>query len=448
MSSRDDDLDWLYGRDTPSRSAPEPTQVMPGSFGPSGGSAGGPIPPMTPAPPGARPPGQPVPGQSVPGQSVPGPEQSAPFDTSAYGAVPAYGQGSSRPQAYQDWRQAGGTPGSPGQPPAPTGKRSKPPRRRHPVRNVFLILILLVLATATWLVAVPLHAWSQVQRVDDTPSGQRPATQPGTTYLLVGSDSREGLSKAERKKLGTGSSAGQRTDTMMIMYIPTSGKPALISIPRDSYVPIPGNGKNKINAAYAFGGPKLLVKTVEQNTGLRVDAYMEIGFGGFVNIIDALGGIDMCIPKAIKDTDSHLNLKKGCQNLDGTTALGYVRMRKADPLGDLGRVQRQRQMLAAIAKKSATPLTVFNPVRYWTLTHAVADSISVGEDTSLLETTSMALAMRKVANDEGYTLTVPVSNPGASTPAGSAVLWDTAEAQAMFKALASGDTSGMDKYAK
>jgi len=363
--------------------------------------------------------------------------------------VPAYGQGSSGPRAFQDGRQSGGSPGSPGQPPpGPAGTTSKRPSKGHPVRNVFLILILLVLATATWLVAVPLHAWSQVQRVDDTPSGQRPAAQPGTTFLLVGSDSREGLSKAERKKLGTGSSAGQRTDTMMIMYMPTSGKPALISIPRDSYVPIPGNGKNKINAAYAFGGPKLLVKTVEQNTGLRVDAYMEIGFGGFVNIIDALGGIQMCIPKAIKDTDSHLNLKKGCQNLEGTTALGYVRMRKADPLGDLGRVQRQRQMLAAIAKKSATPATVLNPVRYWTLTHAVADSISVGEDTSLVETGSMALAMRKVANGEGYTLTVPISNPGASTPAGSAVLWDTAEAKAMFKALASGDTSGMGKYAK
>ena len=84
---------------------------------------------------------------------------------------------------------------------------------------------------------------------------------------------------------------------MMIMYIPPSGKPALISVPRDSYVPIPGNGTNKINAAYSFGGPKLLVKTVEQNTGLRVDGYMEIGFGGFVNIIDALGGIDMCLPE-------------------------------------------------------------------------------------------------------------------------------------------------------
>ena len=439
MPSRDDDLDWLYGRDKSSPSAPEPTQVMPGTFGPPAGGSERP-----PAGPPQQGTGSPVPPRAF------GPEQSAPFDTAQYQAVPAYGQGSSRPGAYQDWRSAGNAPTPPGQPPPdpPTGKRAKKPRKRHPVRNVFVVLLLVVLASVTWLVAVPLHAWSQVQRVDDTPAGKRPAAQPGTTFLLVGSDSREGLSKAERDKLGTGSTGGQRTDTMMIMYIPPSGRPALISIPRDSYVPIPGNGKNKINAAYAFGGPKLLVRTVEQNTGLRVDGYMEIGFGGFVNIIDALGGIQMCIPKAIKDQDSHLNLKKGCQTLNGTTALGYVRMRKADPLGDLGRVQRQRQMLGAIAKEAATPATVFNPVRYWTLTHAAADSIVVGEDTSLFETVSMALAMRKVANDEGLTLTVPVSDTNASTPAGSSVLWDTAKAKEMFAQMARGDTSKLDKYAK
>ncbi len=123
-------------------------------------------------------------------------------------------------------------------------------------------------------------------------------------------------------------------------------------------------------------------------------------------------------------------------------------MRKADPLGDLGRVQRQRQMLAAIAKKSATPATIVNPVRYWTLTHAMANSITVGQDTSLFETASMALAMRKVASGQGLTLTVPVSNANAYTPVGSSVLWDTAKAKEMFGDLARGDTSGLDKFAK
>jgi LCP family protein required for cell wall assembly len=316
------------------------------------------------------------------------------------------------------------------------------------VRNAFRAVAVLVVLALAWLVGVPAYAWSQVGRVDDAPAGKRPANQPGQTFLLVGSDSRAGLTKAERKKLGTGSSAGQRTDTLMLLYVPPGGRPALISVPRDSYVNIPGNGKNKINAAFAFGGAKLLEQTVEQSTGLRVDGYLEIGFGGFVNVIDALDGIQMCLPKAIKDTDSHLNLPKGCQDLDGTTALGYVRMRKADPRGDLGRVERQRQMLAAVAAKAASPATVLNPVRYWRLNTATAESIRLGQDTSLWQMAALGLAMRKVAGGDGLTLTVPVSDPGALTPVGSAVLWNDQKAAAMFADIARGDTSKLASYTK
>jgi LCP family protein required for cell wall assembly len=213
-------------------------------------------------------------------------------------------------------------------------------------------------------------------------------------------------------------------------------------------VDIPKNGKNKINAAYAFGGSELLVQTVEQDTGLRMDGYMEIGFGGFVNIIDALGGIRMCLPKAIKDRDSHIDLPKGCQTLSGTEALGYVRMRKADPLGDLGRVERQRQMLAAVAKKATSPATVLNPVRYWKFNMATAEAIKLGRDTSLPETLALAYAMKRISGGSGLTLTVPVSSTGAPTPVGSAVLWDPNKAKAMFSAIARGDTSGLAKYAQ
>ena len=167
------------------------------------------------------------------------------------------------------------------------------------------------------------------------------------------------------------------------------------------------------------------MQTVEQATGLRVDGYAEVGFGGFVSVIDALDGIRMCIPAAIKDRDSHLDLKKGCQTLDGTTALGYVRMRKADPRGDLGRVERQRQMLAAVAAKAASPATVLDPVRYWRLCTATASAVKVGDRTPASTTWARpALAMRTVSAGDGLTLTVPVANPGYSTPVGSAVLWD------------------------
>jgi LCP family protein required for cell wall assembly len=297
-----------------------------------------------------------------------------------------------------------------------------------------------------WLLAVPLYAWSQIARVDAEPAGERPADQPGTTFLLVGSDSREGLSAEERRELRAGNSGGQRTDTIMILSIPPGGRPALISVPRDSYVAIPDRGENKINAAYAFGGPELLVQTVEQNTGLRIDGYTEIGFGGFVSVIDALGGIQMCLPEAIKDRDSNLDLPKGCQILNGANALGYVRMRKADPRGDLGRVERQRQMLAAVAKEAASPLTVINPVRYWSVLTSGAQAIAIGEDTGFFEMVQMANAMRQVSGGGGLTLTVPIADPDASTPVGSAVLWDEDKAKEMFGDLARGDTADLDKF--
>ncbi len=316
------------------------------------------------------------------------------------------------------------------------------------MRNTFRVLAIALLVFIVGLVGIPAYAWSQVQRVDEAPAGDRPADQPGTTFLLVGSDSRAGLTKAERKKLGTGNAAGQRTDTIMVLYIPPGGKPALISIPRDSYVPIPKHGKNKINTAFAFGGAKLLVQTVEQDTGLRIDGYLEVGFGGFVNVIDSVGGIEMCLPKAIKDKDSHIDLPKGCQTLDGTNALGYVRMRHADPLGDLGRVQRQRAMLAAVAKKGVSVSSILNPVRYWGLSTSTAHALTLGDKTSFFDMVRLALAMKKVSGDQGLTLTVPVSNPNASTPAGSSVLWDEEQAKKMFSDIARGDTSGLAKYAK
>ena len=139
-----------------------------------------------------------------------------------------------------------------------------------------------------FLVAVPLLAWSKIDKVDATPSGDRPSSQPGTTYLLVGSDSREGLTRKQQLAYGVGKAEGRRTDTIMLLHT-GSGPNMLMSIPRDSIVPVPGHGTTKINAAFAYGGPKLLVKTIEQNTGIRVDDYVEIGFAGFIGVVDAVG---------------------------------------------------------------------------------------------------------------------------------------------------------------
>ncbi|WP_112246179.1 LCP family protein [Kribbella monticola] len=320
---------------------------------------------------------------------------------------------------------------------------------RQPVRKkrrfgVGRLIGLIVLLFVLMLIAVPLYAWGRIDKVDAFPAGKRPAETPGTTYLMVGSDSREGLSAADKKKLGTGSALGQRTDTIMVLHVPESGPPVLISIPRDSYVPIPGHGKNKINAAYSYGQAKLLVQTIEGVTGLHIDHYVEIGFGGFASIIDSVGGVKMCLPKAMKDQKAHINLPKGCQQLDGTKALGYVRARYSDPLGDLGRVARQREMIGAVADKAIGPGTFLNPIRYFKVGTSSADALTIDKDMGPLDLFKFARAMKAVAGGgDGITLTVPISDTNLSTPNGSAVKWDTAKAKALFQALKEDKTTGL-----
>jgi len=299
-----------------------------------------------------------------------------------------------------------------------------------------------------YLLAMPLLAWSLGSTVDSIPEGDRPANQPGTAILLVGSDSRQDLTQQQRIELGTGSTDGSRTDTMMILYTPRTGRSVLISLPRDSYVAIPGQGRSKLNAAYALGGPKLLMQTVEQNTGLRMDGYLEVGFTGFVGVVDAVGGVDVCLDNPIQDQDSHLDLQAGCQTLNGVTALGYVRMRKADPQGDFGRMQRQREVIGLLVHKIVSPWTVLNPIRWFRVNWAAKDSLRRGANTGLTALPGLVRGMYSVSIGNGLTLTVPVSNPNATTPAGSSVIWDENAAKDMFGQIASGDTSRLDEFAK
>ncbi|MFV0451942.1 MAG: LCP family protein [Propioniciclava sp.] len=320
-------------------------------------------------------------------------------------------------------------------PRAPQPPVARPPRRRrrrHPVRNTLIVV-------AAYLLGVPLATWPFMPRVDAAPDGDRPASQPGQVIVLAGSDSREGLSKEEKSDLGTGSAEGRRADTIMLLYLPRSGDAALISLPRDSFVDIPGHGQNKINAAYAFGGPELLVETVETNTGLQVDGYAEIGFGGFVNAVDAVGGIEMCPENAIKDKDSQLDIPAGCQEMDGITALGYVRMRKADPKGDIGRAERQREMLDALASKVISPATILLPWRWVGINYALSRAVTLGEDVGLLDLIGMGRSVVKIGTGSGQTFVVPLSSTNASTSAGSSVLWDDAEADDLFATMKKGE---------
>ena len=178
-------------------------------------------------------------------------------------------------------------------------------------------------------------------------------------YLLVGSDTREGLSKAELKALRVGSvktAAGKRSDTMLLVHISKArDKAVLVSIPRDSFALIPQHlnksGKtipaaySKINSAFNWGGAPLLIQTIEEMTELKIDHYIEVNFAGFAKVVDSLGGIEVCTKKDIDDPKSHLVLPAGVHTLNGIDALKYVRTREFDGLGDIGRMQRQQAFM-------------------------------------------------------------------------------------------------------
>lgn len=352
-------------------------------------------------------------------------------------AARAQSQGWSQPPQEAPSSQEPGSPRGPSAPEPPPRRR---PRKR---RRVLRVVGLLFLAWVLFLVGTPVYAWLVGNTIDAAPSGERPADQPGTTVLLVGSDARENLTQQDRARLGTGSTGGRRTDTMLLLHTPAKGKPVLLSLPRDSYVKIPGHGRNKLNAAYALGGVPLLTQTIESSTDIRIDGYLEIGFLGIVDTVDALGGIQVCPKFDIDDRDSHLKLSKGCQSVDGVTALGYVRMRKQDPSGDLGRVERQREVIAAIAKKAASPLTFINPVTYWKLNMAIAGTMTRGKDTGPAQMSAVAGGMLSTVTGSGLSLTVPVANANARTKAGSAVIWDKEASAKLFDAIASGDTTSL-----
>ncbi|MCE0761658.1 LCP family protein [Pseudonocardia kujensis] len=313
-------------------------------------------------------------------------------------------------------------------PPARTRPPKQPPTRRPGRwgRRIKIALALVVIALIGWGVYLD----QNLNRVQALPADST-AESSGTNWLIVGSDSRADLSAEDEERLGTGDAAGQRTDTIMLLHSGSSGS-VLVSLPRDSYVPIAGHGSNKLNAAYAFGGPQLLISTVEAATGLHIDHYAEIGFGGFVDAVDAVGGVNLCVPKAITDPKAALDIQAGCQELDGQTALGYVRTR-ATAGSDFDRVQRQREFLSALIAKATSVGTLVNPFRVIPLADAMTGLVTVDDNDHIWNVAQLGLAMRGVTNG-GIATTAPVG----STPTiggQSVVRWDKTRASALFGSL-------------
>ncbi|MEW2581696.1 LCP family protein [Streptomyces virginiae] len=392
-----------------------------------------PRPPQPGQPPRPQRPAGPVPTPGVP------PQQAGGHDT--YGG---YDSGYNTGQVYG--APSGGAPGRPGGPGGPSGPdgpgRVPGPapdwRRRIKIGSIVLVSALLVTSVSTYF-----WADSKVRReVDLSKVIERPKEGDCTTYLIVGSDSREGMSDEEKKKLHTGSAEGKRTDSMMILAKCSSGN-TMISLPRDSDVEIPsfvgsqsgkkfaGTGRRvKLNAAYAEDGPELLVRTVEHNTGLRIDHYAEIGFAGFANIVDALGGVELDIEEGFKDEKSGADFKAGRQTLNGEQSLAFVRTRYAFAESDLQRTKNQQKFLSALANQAATPSTILNPFALYPMLGAGLDTLIVDKDMGLYDMGQMFFAMKGVNGGDGVSMNMPISGQR-----GGNLVWDKAKVQQLVKQI-------------
>ncbi|HVR78775.1 MAG TPA: LCP family protein [Acidimicrobiia bacterium] len=244
------------------------------------------------------------------------------------------------------------------------------PRRGLPKWLKIAIIVVLVLANLGalgifWALNTGQDILALATTDQEVVSELTEATGDSLVFLVVGSDSREGLDSLKN----FGSAGGRRGDVIMLIRLDqTTSRAQMLSIPRDLWVDIPGQGKGKINAAYAYGGPALMVQTIRENLGIEVNHYVEVGFVGFIAMVDELGGIEMSFPYSARDVSSGLRVEGGTQVVDGYTALAYARSRKYQEhqngnwvsvdASDIGRTQRQQQVVRAILIELKTPSSI------------------------------------------------------------------------------------------
>ena len=195
----------------------------------------------------------------------------------------------------------------------------------------------------------------------------------------------------------------------------------------------------KINAVALIAGKKALVSNVEQITGQKIDHVAQIKFGGLQNVVNALGGIELCYDEDVQDSYSGLNWKAGCHTADGSTALSFSRMRYADARGDFGRNERQRQVISAIVKKASSSETLTNPSKIVAVSNAAMSALTVDEKTNPYTLLTMALAFKSATGSNGISGSVYWSDPDYYVDGvGSSVLLDDAKNTELFNQLADG----------
>ncbi|MFI8292008.1 LCP family protein [Streptomyces sp. NPDC085614] len=272
-----------------------------------------------------------------------------------------------------------------------------------------------------------------------SPAG-RTAAGHGTNILVVGVDSRAGLSKAEKNRLHVGGKGCNCTDVMMLVHLSEDRRRmSVVSLPRDSYVEYAdGSGvRGKINGAYARGGGTLAVRTVEKVTGLHVDHYLETGFTGFEKAVDGLGGATLCTDEHLTDENSGLDLAPGMHHADGNGTLRYVRARHIHRPGDLGRVRRQQRTLSDLLTRLTAEGALADPVAAAGTAVTLLKSVRTDGHTDALDLARIGMALARLSPGRTEFATVPIRLFDHRVPGvGSTLVWHEARSQALWKALA------------
>jgi LCP family protein required for cell wall assembly len=306
------------------------------------------------------------------------------------------------------------------------GRKARQQRTMLAILGAMSALVLCVSGGA-WVLTS--YVTGHVGRLSVGTSGT-PSSGP-LNILVAGVDVRAGLTRRQEQKLHVGDAISDNSDTLMLVHIPASHSYVqVVSLPRDSWVPIPGHGMNKINAAFGIGGPRLMVKTVAAATGLTINDYAEVNFLGFVRVIDAVGGVNICLPFAVNDSYSGLDLSAGVHHVDGITALEFARDRHSFAASDLARIDDQQQLLATLLSQSASAGTLSNPFKLQRLLSAVTAAIKVDRGFNII---SLASQLRGIRPGDVAFSTVPLGNLNYETPTGQlAVLWDSGAARRLF----------------
>jgi LCP family protein required for cell wall assembly len=347
--------------------------------------------------------------------------------------------------------------GGPGATADPAGRKPRS-KKRIAAWIAGGLAALLVLGAITGWVAID-SLLGNIKKIDPFCHANCHRPSPGVSgdlnILVVGSDSRAGLTRAQQNALHVGSDAGRRSDTMILLHIPRGGgRAVLISLPRDSYVTIPAHrdasGRliaarmNKLNAAYSLGGPPLAIATIEANTHVRIDHYVEINFVGFVKIVNALGGVTVCTPTTINDpvrwdasthgyVGSGLYLPAGKTHINGAKALAYVRAREFDPSADLGRIKRQQKFMASLMQEATSAGTLLNPIKLYDFLSAVTGSITADKSFGVSQIRRLAGKLKSMSPAHVQLLTVPLKTGSFNTAVGNVVEWDPVVATQLFR---------------